>query len=111
MKQLAAILSGLMLVWAQLPAVPMFVCAGQPARVCCNCGGKMSCCAPASSDTQPAPAIPFSAGTQNHLLLPAAAFRVGTLPENEVGLMASTTAPLSPAMSVPLYARDCARLI
>jgi hypothetical protein len=111
-KQLSAILSGLLLVWAQLLAAPTLpACAKQPAHACCHCGGKMSCCAAPSSNSQPAPAIPASSGIQNQFSFLAPALMVWALPENEADSISSAFVSPLTAYGIPLYARDCARLI
>jgi hypothetical protein len=110
MKQLAAILFGLMLAWAQLVAAPK-PAAAKPVHACCACGGKMSCCAPTSSDSQPLPAAPSSPGPQKQLSMSGPASAAGVPPENRAGLIcpASRLSPLPDG--APLYARDCARLL
>jgi hypothetical protein len=109
-KPLSAILSGLLLVWAQLLAAPTSVTAAQPAHACCHCGGKMSCCA-SPSGSQPVPAIPANAGPQKQLSISAPDIMAGTLPENRAGLVCSASRLSLMPDGAPLYARDCARLI
>jgi hypothetical protein len=110
-KPLSAILSGLLLVWAQLLAAPIPACAKQPAHACCHCGGKMSCCSAPTSGSQPMPAVPSNAGPQKQFPISAPAFVAVALPENRAGLVYSASRiPLMPE-GAPLYARDCARLI
>jgi len=111
MRQTFAILFGVVLVWAQLLAAPTPTCVQQPLRPCCHCGGKMSCCASSSSGSQPAPAIPSTAGTQNQLSLLAPASLAWALPENEAGSISAAGMPPLTVAGAPLYARDCARLI
>jgi hypothetical protein len=111
-KQLSAILFGLLLVWAQLLAAPAPACGKQPAHASCHCGGKMSCCAAQpSSGSQSAPAVPASSGIQNQFSFPAPALMVWALPENEAGSISSAFVSPLTASGAPLYARDCARLI
>jgi hypothetical protein len=111
-KQLSAILFGLLLVWAQLLAAPAPVAPAQPTHACCHCGGKMSCCAAQPSPgSQSAPAVPAPSGIQNQFLLPAPALMVWALPENEAGSISSAFVSPLTASGAPLYARDCARLI
>jgi len=109
-KPLSAILSGLLLVWAQLLAAPTSVTAAQPAHACCHCGGKMSCCA-APSGSQPMPAVPSSAGPQKQLSISAPAIAAWSLPGNRAGLVCSASRLSSMHDGAPLYERDCARLI
>jgi hypothetical protein len=110
-KPLSAILSGLLLVWAQLLAAPVLpACAKQPVHACCHCGGKMSCCA-VPSGSQPMPAVPFNAGPQKQLSISAPAIVAVVLPENRAGLICSASRLSSMPDGAPLYARDCARLI
>ena len=111
MKQLSAILFSLLLAWAQLLAAPTPVTPAQPAHACCRCGGKMSCCAAPSSGSQPMPAVPSNAGPQKQFSISAPAIVTGALPENRVGLICSASRLSLMPYGVPLYARDCARLI
>jgi hypothetical protein len=110
-KQLSAILFGLLLVWAQLLAAPTPACYRQPAHACCHCGGKMSCCSAPMSGSQSAPAVPASSGIQNQFSFLAPALMVWALPENEAGSISSAFVSPLTASGVPLYAWDCARLI
>jgi hypothetical protein len=109
-KQLSAILFGLLLVWAQLLAAPTSVTAAQPAHACCHCGGKMSCCA-SPSGSQPMPAVPANAGPQKQLSISAPAIVAWSLPGNRADLVCSAFRLSLMPDGVPLYARDCARLI
>jgi hypothetical protein len=110
-KQLSAILFGVLLVWAQLLAAPALpACAQQPAHACCHCGGKMSCCA-SPSGSQPVPAVPANAGPQKQLSISAPAIAAAALPGNRAGLVCSASRLSSMPDGAPLYARDCARLI
>lgn len=111
MKQLSAILFGLLLVWAQLLAAPMPRASAQPVRACCHCGGKMSCCSTPSSGSQPMPAVPSNAGPQKQFSISAPAIVAGILPENQVGLICPASRLSLMPDSAPLYARHCARLI
>jgi hypothetical protein len=110
-KQLSAILSGLLLVWAQLLAAPAPMTPTHPAHACCHCGGKMSCCSGRSSGSQPMPAVPSNAGVQKQLLTSAPAIAAGVLPENRAGLVCYASRFYSMPTGAPLYARDCAWLI
>jgi hypothetical protein len=109
-KPLSAILSGLLLVWAQLLAAPTSVTAAQPAHACCHCGGKMSCCA-SPSGSQPMPAVPSNAGPQKQLSISTPAIVTMALPESRAGLVCSASRLSLMPDGAPLYARDCARLI
>jgi hypothetical protein len=109
-KPLSAILSGLLLVWAQLLAAPAPACGKQPAHAGCHCGGKMSCCS-APSGSQPIPAVPANAGPQRHLSIFAPAIVTMALPESRAGSISSAFVSPLTASGAPLYARDCARLI
>ncbi|MFZ0827235.1 MAG: hypothetical protein WAO02_07410 [Verrucomicrobiia bacterium] len=111
MKPLLAILSGLLLVWAQLSAAPTPVASARPAHACCHCGGKMSCCAAASSGSHPMPAVPANAGAQKQFPISAPASAAGTLPENRSGVICSASRLSFRPTGAPLYVRDCARLI
>jgi hypothetical protein len=110
-KRFSAILFGLLLVWAQLLAVPAPACSRQPAHACCHCGGKMSCCSSPSSGSQPMPAIPANAGPQKQLSISAPAIVAVALPENRADLICSASHFSLMPSGAPLYARDCARLI
>jgi hypothetical protein len=110
-RRASAILSGLLLVWAQLSAAPALpACAKQPVHACCHCGGKMSCCS-APSGSQPMPAVPANAGPQKQLSISAPAIVAVALPENRAALIGSASRLCSMPDGAPLYARDCARLI
>jgi hypothetical protein len=110
-KQLTAILSGVLLVWTQLLAAPMPACSQQPVRACCHCGGKMRCCTAPSSGSQPMPAVPSNASTQKQFSISAPAIVTGALPENRAGLICPASRLSLMPDGAPLYARDCARLI
>jgi hypothetical protein len=110
-KQFSAILSGLLLVWAQLLAAPMPVAPARPAHACCHCGGKMSCCSAPSSGSQPMPGVPSNAGAQKQLSISVPAIATGVLPENRTSLVSSASRLSVMPEGAPLYARDCARLI
>ena len=111
MKQLSAILFGLLLVWAQLLAAPTPVTPAQPVHACCRCGGKMSCCAAPSSGSQPMPAVPSNTGAQKQFSISAPAIVAVALPENRAGLVSPASRWSLMLDGAPLYARDCARLI
>jgi hypothetical protein len=111
MKQLSAILFGLSLVWAQLPAAPGPATPAKPAQACCHCGGKMSCCSAPSSGSQPMPAIPSNAETQKQLSISAPAFVVGVRPECRAGVICPAPRLSMLPDGAPLYARYCARLV
>jgi hypothetical protein len=110
-KQLSAILFGLLLVWAQLLAAPAPVAPTQLAPACCHCGGKRSCCAAPSSGSQPMPAVPSNAGAPKQLSISAPSIVAGALPENRAGLICSASRWSLMPNGAPLYTRDCARLI
>ncbi|MGB7746983.1 MAG: hypothetical protein WBN75_06830 [Verrucomicrobiia bacterium] len=112
MKQMSAILFGLLLVWAQLSAAPTPpVCAKQPAHACCHCGGKMSCCSSSSSGSQPMTAVPSNAGPQKQLSISVPAIVAMARPETRLGLSSPFSRLFLLPYGAPLYARDCARLI
>jgi hypothetical protein len=108
---LSAILSGLLLVGAQLLAAPAPVAPAQPVHACCHCGGKMSCCSAPVSGSQSAPAVPAPSGAQNQFSFLAPARIAWSVPENEAGSISSAFVSPLTAFGAPLYARDCARLI
>jgi len=110
-KPLLAILSGLLLAWAQLLAAPMPAASTQPAHVCCHCGGKMSCCTAPASGSHPMPAVPSNVGAQKQFSISAPAIVPLALPETRAGLILSASRLSSMPLGAPLYARDCARLI
>jgi len=93
--------------------VPSPTCAKQPLPACCR-HGVMPCCAaqPASgSQSAPEAPVPSSKVQSSQFSLLAAAFAVWTLPENETGSISSANVPPLMAAGVPLFARNCARLI
>jgi len=110
-RRFAAILFGLLLVWAQLFAAPAPVSPARPAHACCHCGGKMSCCATPSSGSQPLPAVPSSAGAHKLLSISAPGSAALTLLENRMSVICRASRLPSLSIGAPLYARDCARLI
>jgi hypothetical protein len=110
-RRLSAILSGLLLVWAQLSAAPTPVSSARLAHACCHCGGKMSCCPSSPADSQPSPAVPSSAGPQKLLSISVPAIVALIPPENRAGVISSASWLTSMPDGAPLYARDCARLI
>jgi hypothetical protein len=96
-----------------LAQTPLPACAKQTVPACCR-HSVMPCCAaqPASgSQSAPTAPVPSSKVQSSQLSLLAAAFAVWTLPENEAGSSSSASASPLMAAGVPLFARDCARLI
>ncbi|MGH7976118.1 MAG: hypothetical protein ACREC8_05605 [Limisphaerales bacterium] len=117
MKRFITILFGVLLVWMQI--APLSASASVPP--CCqkvtmdNCAASCSdadcCVAHPSPDSKPAPAVPAQSTVQNQISLLASAVVIWTLPENRTGSFSSVpTSPL-PAMSAPLYERNCSLLL
>jgi len=112
MKAALAIVCSLLLLWtqfvqAQVPA------ASEVASVCACCACPAKCCAASSPtpESSPLSATPVSFSSQNLLLTVAPSGLVWSLPLAEASsFFPDLTSPFSTA-GVPLYARDCARLI
>jgi len=110
-KTTLVIVCSLLLAWtpfvlAQAPAAGV----ARVAHACCHCG-KACCAAPSSPVSQPLPAAPVPASSQNQLLTLAPAALAWTLPAAPApGFSASVSSRLT-ANAAPLYARNCARLI
>jgi hypothetical protein len=113
-KRLRAILFCLLLVWMQAMVAAPGVLSGteRVACACCDCG-KADCCVTKSPPTPaaPAPLAPVRADSQNQLSLHYTTATAWTLPDAGSRVVApSASSPLT-AARVPLFARDCARLI
>jgi len=112
-KTALAIVCSLVLVWTQV------VLAQAPAagvarviRAPCHCCGKASCCvASTSPESQSAPAAPASSISRNQISLLAAAVPAWTLPDREARPGHTSSFSRVNTAAVPLYARNCARLI
>ncbi len=103
------LLAGTPLVVAQPSAKS--ACAGQ-IRSCCKGGVAMPCCqSKPSSDSQPAPAAPAPASNPSLLALLAPTVLIWTLPENPAHSISPLSAQFSATVDVPLFARNCVRLI
>jgi hypothetical protein len=100
------LLAGTPFVLAQAPAA----CVVRAAHVTCPCG--MPCCgAPASPESQPAPATPAPASNQTQLLTLAPAALVFILPAAPASeISTGFPSPLT-ANRTPLFTRNCAFLI
>jgi hypothetical protein len=103
------VLAGTPFLLAQTPSP---TCAKQPLPACCRHGVMPCCTTQPASGSQPAPAIPASSKVlTSQLSLLAATLVAWTLPETSAGPISSASVlPLMTA-GVPLFARDCARLI
>jgi hypothetical protein len=104
------VLAGTPFLLAQTPSP---ACAKQTLPACCR-HGVMPCCAaqPASgSQSAPTAPVPSSKVQSSQFSLLAAAFAAWTLPETSASSISSASAPPLMVAGVPLFARDCARLI
>ena len=114
-KQLAAILFSVMLVWMQIaptPSVASPVCMMAKTDNCADCCSRMACCATKpTSNSQPAPAVPTQSNAQNQISLLAPAMVAWILPQNSASLTSSVPASPLLAISAPLYARNCSLLL
>jgi hypothetical protein len=112
-KRLFAILFSLLLVWAQAFAstTPVVVSGDSAACGCIECGAMCCCVTPSTPDSQPAPAAPVRAGTQNELSICSPTLVAWTLPACEAHVLSSVSSLPSTAMGVPLFTRHCALLI
>jgi hypothetical protein len=111
-KRFFAILSSLLLVWAQFApagAVPM-VC-GKPVVSADACSQMACCMAKPVSDPQPAPAVPAQTASQNQISLLAPAMVVWLLPNRPANPFASASVSPLAATGIPLYTRNCTLLI
>jgi hypothetical protein len=96
-----------LLAQSQLPE-----CAKEAVPACCQHGGEMPCCAAKNSSPQNTPAVPSQNNTQQNLIpVPVLSAVICKLPENPADAISSTTVFFPTANAVPLFARNCARLI
>jgi len=102
-----AIICSLFLVLGQAIALPVPAASAGAAVKECGCGGKMSCCRPAS---QP-PVAAAPAGAQNQILSPAPALVAWVLAPAGTAQIFPAVSPFLSAGAAPIFARDCARLI
>jgi hypothetical protein len=110
-KMTLAIFCSLLLAWtpivlAQAPAAGVVRSAG----ACCHCH-KPCCATPTSPQSQPFPAAPVPASSQNQLLTLAPAAVVWILPAAPASEFSASVASPWSANRTPLYARSCAFLI
>ncbi|MSU57653.1 MAG: hypothetical protein EXS35_05645 [Pedosphaera sp.] len=110
MKRLSAIVLSLLLFWAQVVVMAQPSGGAKRAGGCCEC--KAPCCvAKTSSAPQPQPAA-ASPSVQFHLnLFALTASTAWLLPRAEAEVFASAASSSVTAARVPLFQRDCARLI
>ena len=101
------VLAGIQITSAQAPASGT-ECA---ARACCECGQASCCAARGSPEPQPAPAAPVFFNSQNQITIPATAVPAWTLPDREARPCSFPSFATVTTAGVPLYARNCARLI
>jgi hypothetical protein len=102
------LLIGTLFVPASAPA------AGDPAAMrgcCCDCSTAACCAAAPSPEPLPVSAAPLPSTSQNQFLPPATARLAWTLPGATEGGFCSSFDWLLTAAVVPLFARNCARLI
>jgi hypothetical protein len=112
MKLLLAILCCLPLIGGQFVAVAACVPEAAPAAPCCDCCGKMQCCATAPVKApQPLPSNTTRAGVENQILSPAPALVILVGSSAGASIFARTTASLVTANAAPIFARNCTRLI
>jgi hypothetical protein len=112
MKKALAIVCSFLLVGAPLLLAQAAPPCIKQNHACCRCGGKMNCCATKSlPDSQPTPAVPAQSSNQNQFLLLTPHALTCTLLNNETHPISFTAASSSSVTGMPLYARDCARLI
>jgi hypothetical protein len=111
-KRFAAILSAVLLVWAQFAPAQATAACVKPAMNCSDACRQMPCCAARpSSDSQPAPAVPAQSGAQNQISLLAPAVVSWILPENPANSFSSASVSPLTAMAAPLYTRNCSLLL
>jgi hypothetical protein len=112
MKMALALVCSLMLAW--MPAIPAAPASGaaRPTRsCCCDCRAMACCAAQPAPETPPVSAAPATSLVQTQLPTLASSAVTWLLP-----VTATPAPPLSPASllslaGVPLFERDCARLI
>jgi len=100
------LLAGTPVVSASAPAAGVV----RVAHACCHCG-KACCAVPSSPQSQPVPAAPVPASSQNQLLTLAPAALAWILPDTFAREFSTSISSLLTANAAPLYARNCARLI
>lgn len=112
MRFAVAIVCSLLLVWGQF-AVASAMCdsTAKLAGNCCHCGGKMNCCSAKPASSQPVPANNARAGFQNQIVSPIPAAMVWVLAAAGTTSISPTVSPSLNAGAVPIFERNCARLI
>jgi hypothetical protein len=111
-KRFAAILSVVLLVWAQFAPAQAKVACAKPMMNCSGACRQMPCCAAKPvSDPQPAPAIPAQSGAQNQISLLVPSIAAWTLPETPANSFSSVSVSPLLAPTAPLYARNCSLLL
>jgi hypothetical protein len=111
-KQLSAILFGVLLVWMQIAplsavASPSPRCQKVAMNTCAaSCGDADCCVAHPAPDSKSAPAVPAQSNAQNQVLLLAPMIMAWALPENPANAISSITVLPSTVTGVPLYERN-----
>ncbi len=104
-----AILCGFVLALAPLFGAQPAWCIAPAVHGCCHCGGKMACCAAQKNSAAPVSATVRSA-PQNELSLLSQTLSIPTPLTAPAALSFVNAAALKPA-ALPIFARDCARLL
>ena len=110
-KSAAVILCGFVLALAPLFAAQPAWCAAPPAvHRCCHCGGKMACCSAQKNSAPPASATMVRTAPQNELSLPSQIISLPT-PLTATAVRVAAIATALKQSALPIFARDCTRLL
>jgi len=108
-KRLASILFSILLAMQFAPTSASSTCVKPNMGNCANCCDETGCCA--TSNSQPAPAVPPQSNLQNQISLLFPVTVTWTVPENPANSFSPiSTSPLT-ATGTPLYERNCVLLL
>ena len=116
MQWLRAILTGVAVVCLQAAALPAgwpaAKEASQPACCCPKCSGPAACCCQAGPDANaPLPVAPSTSNPSSMDPAGLAAGNTSVLPRTSFSRLPDLPMPAPRAAAMPLFARNCARLI
>jgi len=112
MKRLSAIALSLLLFWGQVSVMASAAQADPRAdRSCCSCQKASCCVARSAPESAPLPVAATPATSQSHNWFSLTASPAWILPLGEAEVFSFGPSVRPTAAPVPLFQRDCARLI
>ena len=113
MKRAVAIILSLTLVWLQMSVSAQTLSTPTPVQSCGCCTPKKACCCveQAAPDTVPVPAAPASANASVDFAAVLTKLVAWTLPEVAPAIVSSPDSSAASFLAVPLFQRNCVRLI